>query len=143
MCTMWGGGPPTNAYLRAKLKVSFFENGQCIVFDKSNYFLERKVFIPTNKNFGFLKKKKNNFPFFGNVFRKLLFQNFQNVSAHNKFEKKKISKKNIFFQKNKVLVYRSKKNIFSLKQKLILSKINCTLNCPFSKTKTFCFAPKK
>ena len=46
-----GGGesPDTNAYLRAKLKVSVFENGQFsghLIFDKKNFFSEKKIFLP-------------------------------------------------------------------------------------------------
>ena len=46
----WGGGSPdTNAYLRAKLKVSVFENGQFsghLIFDKKTFFSEKKIFLP-------------------------------------------------------------------------------------------------
>ena len=87
-------------------------------------------------------------------FRKSFFQNFEKFSAHKKFVKyflnffEKIfskktlffkKKKNICFQKHKVLVYRGK-NIFFSKKKLFLSKIKCPLNCPFSKMRGFCFS---
>ena len=58
--TMGGGSLDTNAYLRAKLKLSVFENGQFgghLIFDKKTFFLEQKLFFtPIVKNFVFLKK---------------------------------------------------------------------------------------
>ena len=63
-----GGGesPDINAYLRAKVKVSVFENEQFsghLIFDKKTFFSEKKCFFPPiNKNFVFLKKK--HVPFF-------------------------------------------------------------------------------
>ena len=60
------------------------------------------------------------------------------------FEKKvskNISKRNIFFQTNKVFVYRGKKFFFSKKQ-LFLLKIKWPLNCPFWKMYTFSFVLK-
>ena len=135
-----GGSPDTNAYLRAKLKLSVFENGQFrghLIFDKKTFFSEKKIFFtPINKNFVFLKK--NNVHFFEKksffwkcFFENCFFQNFQNFSAHKKFVKiffnffaKTFPKKRfffkkiniVFFQKNKVLVYRGKKISFSEKK---------------------------
>ena len=56
----------TNACLKAKLKVSVFENEQFsghLIFDKKTFFSEKNCFFTSiNKNFVFLKKK--NVPFF-------------------------------------------------------------------------------
>ena len=56
----------TNACLKAKLKVSVFENGQFsghLIFDKKTFFSEKNCFFTSiNKNFVFLKK--NNVHFF-------------------------------------------------------------------------------
>ena len=62
----------TNACLKAKLKVSVFENGQFsghLIFDKKTFFSEKNCFFTSiNKNFVFLKKKQCCFFFFLNVF---------------------------------------------------------------------------
>ena len=54
--------PDTNTYLRAKLKVSVFENEMFswhLIFDKKTFFSKKKcIFNPIKKNFVFLKKKQ-------------------------------------------------------------------------------------
>ena len=90
-----------------------------IVFRK-NYKKDHKFFM-CRKLFEILKKKnfsKKKFP------KKTFF-----------FKKKK----NAFFQKNKVLVYRGK-NFFSPKKISFCKKIKCPLNCPFVKIRFFSFA---
>ena len=90
----------------------FFGN----VFSKIFFFKISKTFLPTKNLSKFF------FNFFAKTFPKKRFF----------FKKMNI----VFFQKNKVLVYRGKK-IFSPKKKFFLSKSKCTLNCPFSKTDSF------
>ena len=119
-------------------KPLIFENGQFsrhFVFDKNNFVLEKKnLFTPINKNFVFLKKNIFLFfekqCFFGEFFfEKVFFKISKSFPPIKKFVKffynffeKKISKKNIvfqkkrkmfFFQKNKGLVYRGKQIFFS------------------------------
>ena len=75
LCLFWvpWGSPDNNAYLRAKLKVSVFENGQFsghLIFDKKTFFSEKKFFLPRL----FKKKKKTMFLFLKkNVFSKIFF----------------------------------------------------------------------
>jgi hypothetical protein len=47
-----GGGSATNAYFRAKLKVSVFENGQFsghLIFYKKKCLLEKKILLPNKQ----------------------------------------------------------------------------------------------
>ena len=145
----WGGGSPdTNAYLRAKLKVSVFENGQFsghLIFAKKLFFRRKNFFYPDKQELCFFEKKQCSFflkknLFFGNVFAKNWKKNFDKFFVGRKvleilkkhiFEKN-ISKKKIFFskkwtlfffQKKKVLVYRGKK-FFSPKKKFFCQKLS-------------------
>ena len=55
-----GGGVRTNAYFRAKLKVSVFENGQFrehLIFDKKCFFRRKKIVHPNKQELCFLEKK--------------------------------------------------------------------------------------
>ena len=52
----------TNAYLREKRKVSIFENGH-LLFDKNNFFLEKKTFYPDKQELCHFEKKKH-FPLY-------------------------------------------------------------------------------
>ena len=128
-----GGSPDTNAYLRAKLKVSVFENGQTLNFWQKNFFFgETNFFTPINKKFVFLKKK--HFPFFEKkcffwkcFFDNFFFQNFQNFSAYKKFVKnffeKTFPKKTFFFKKTNFLFIGVKKFV-SPKKKFFCQKLS-------------------
>ena len=55
-----GGSPPINAYLRGKLKVFGFENGQCcghLIFDKKLFWEKKKTFHPDEQDLCFFEKK--------------------------------------------------------------------------------------
>ena len=134
-----GGSPDTNAYLRTKMKVSVFENGQFsghLIFDKKTFFRRKKFFTQINKNFVFLKKNNVHLfekkPFFWKCFfenfffrisktflptkllSKFFFNFFEKTFPKKRFFFKKMNI--VFFQKNKVLVYRGKKIFFSEKK---------------------------
>ena len=146
LITGGGGSPDTNAYLRAKLKVSVFENGQFsghLIFDKKTFFSEKKFFYPDKQELWFFEKKQCSFfwkkiffleMFFRKNFKKILtnflwaekFWKFWKQIFEKTFLKKRFffKKMNIvFFQKNKVLVYRGK-NIFSPKKKFFCQKLS-------------------
>ena len=120
---------PINAYLRTKLKVSVFENGQFsrhLIFDKKKFVLEKKI-VYDKQELCFLKKKTFSFFLKKNVFFwKICFQNFQNFSAHTKFIKiflnffsKTFPKKTFFLKKKRKMFFFSKK-----KQSSCLSRYN-------------------
>ena len=103
---MGGKSPDTNAYLKAKLKVSVFENGQFsghLIFAKKTFFSEKKIFYPDKQELCFFEK--NNVHFFEkkSFFWKCLCEKIEKTFPKKRFKKKKINI--VVFQKNKVLVY--------------------------------------
>ena len=108
--TVWGGGsPPTNAFFREKQKVSVFENGQFsghLIFYKKT-FLPEEFFSKFPKLFCPQKICQNVFEILS-----------KKISPKNIFFQKK--RKMFFFQKNKVLVYRRKKAFFALPKKFLI-----------------------
>ena len=129
-----GGGrsPCSKPYFRAKVRVSVFWNGQfsghlifyktIFLVEKNNFFGgEKKFFYPYKqalcffeKNyFSFLKKKC----FWESFFRRIVFQNFQNFSAHKKFVKfffeifsqNNFPPKHFFSKKRKIIFFKKKK----------------------------------
>ena len=82
--------PGTNVYLRAKLKMSIFENGQVsghLIFDETIVFWgEEKFFTSINKNFVFFencfsKKQQNKISqvFYGLKSFDILKKHFQKI----------------------------------------------------------------
>ena len=147
----WGGGLST-AYSKAKLKASVFENGH--FSGHLNFYPEKQALLFFWKKifFFFLKKM-----FFWDIFfekiSKTFWQMFCGQNSFGNFEKQFFEKK---FQ-TKHFFSKRKENIFFLNQSSCLSGykiffspkivfcqklIKCPLNCPFSKTDTFCFALK-
>ena len=126
-----------------------------LIFYKKSFFAEEKnAFTPINKNFFFLKKsiflffekkcffwkfffekiiKKIHKFFMGERLFEILKKNFQKTTF---FFKKK---KNAFFPKNKVLVYRGKKFFFLQKKTCFYEKIKCPLNFLFAKMRFLVF----
>ena len=131
----WGGGSPcSNADFRANVKVSVFWNGQFrghLMFYKKTFWGKKTSLWPDKQALCFFEKKcfggKCFFEeFFFKISRtvppkkslsKFFWNFFEKKFPQKTFKKKK--KKNVFFQKNKVLVYWCQK-IFFFPQKVFL-----------------------
>ena len=119
-----GGGPPTNAYFRANLKVSVFKNGHFsrhLIFYQKTFWGKKNFFTP-KKHFVFLRKKHFSFfgktIFLGEIFFKKISKTFWQIFCGQKSfgnfqtnsSKKNFPKKHFFSKKRKTCLFSKKQS---------------------------------